>query len=308
MWSKFEVAPGVWFFQRDWLSSNHFIALEPRPTLIDTGYKDDFDSTAAAIASLGARPEDVELVVNTHCHCDHAGGNKRLIELSGCDVWMHEREKARIDRRDDIATWWRFHDTWAEFFDVHRGLREGDEIAFGPMTLRVIYAPGHSYGMMMLYCEKRRILFSADAMWQGDLGVINPLVDGEDALERAGETVERIAGFEVETVYPGHGPPITKPQPVINRLMRKLNRYAKDPSLMHFDHLRKMVAYVLLTKGGMREATFLDYLKETVWFPQLVDRYFSSAYRDIYEETIEQVLRNRMIVRNNGYFQGRGSE
>lgn len=221
---------------------------------------------------------------------------------------MHAVEKDRIDRRDDIGTWWRFHDTWADFFDVNRGLEEGDEVEFGPLTLQVLHAPGHSRGLMILYADELNALISADAMWQGDMGVINPIVEGDDALERAVETLERIDRLDVKTVYPGHGPIITRPKPVIARLLRKLDRYARDPARMHIDHAKKMISYVFLTKGGMKEDGFFDYLMNSVWYPELVDRYFNAAYDDFYRTVIDEVLRSRMIVRENGYFHGVGKK
>jgi len=304
MWSTVEMAPGAWFVQRDWLSCNHFITKTPQLTLIDTGYKGDIEETEAILRSFGIAPEDVELIVNTHCHCDHAGGNKFITERSHCQVWMHNREKARIDRRDDIGTWWRFHDTWAEFFDVHRGMEEGEEIPFGPLTLRTIYAPGHSSGLMVLFCDELKALFSADAIWQGDMGVINPIVEGDDALERAADTLDRLDHLGIETVYPGHGPIIHKPQPVIARLRRKLEHFLKDPMAMHMDHMKKMISYILLTKGGMPEATFFDYLMSGVWFPKLVGRYYGAAYQETYQAALEQVLRSKMINRANGFLYG----
>jgi len=304
MWSTVEIAPETWFIQRNWLSCNHFVAKSPRPILIDTGFKDDLADTVAALRSLGLEPEDIELIVNTHCHCDHAGGNRFFSEKSGCEIWMHTHEKDRIDRRDDIGTWWRFHDTWAEFFTVDRGLGEGDEVRFGPLTLEVLYAPGHSRGLMMLYSEQTKALFSADAIWQGDMGVINPIVEGEDALARAIETLERIDRLDIETVFPGHGPVIRNPKPAIDRLFRRLSRYGKDPSAMHVDHLKKMIAYVILMKGRVIEADFFDYVKGTVWFPQLVDRYFASGYGEVYEMAIQESLRSGMIRRENGHLFG----
>jgi glyoxylase-like metal-dependent hydrolase (beta-lactamase superfamily II) len=308
MWSTVEIAPGAWFIQRDWLSCNHFLAKTPRVTMIDTGYRGDIEETVAALRSLGVAPEEVELIVNTHCHCDHAGGNRFIVDRSGCSVWMHTREKTRIDRRDDVGTWWRFHDTWAEFFDVDRGLEEDEEISFGALTLRTIYAPGHSSGLMVLYCEELKALFSADVIWQGDMGVINPIVEGDDALERAMQTLDRLARMAIETVYPGHGSIIAKPQPVISRLQRKLERFAKDPMAMHMDHMKKMIAYILLTKGGMPEAAFFDYLMNGLWYPKLVQRYYDSAYQAAYQSAMEQTVRSKMITRANGYLYGVSSD
>lgn len=306
MWTKTEIAPEVFFVSRDWLSANHFIGLSPRLTMIDTGYGGDLLDTFDVLQSLGRTPEEVELIVNTHCHCDHCGGNFAIHQRSGCQIWMHDREKERLDGVDDIGTWWRFHDTWAQPFPVHRGLKEGEELRLGPLILDVVHAPGHSRGLIMFYCRQLKALFSSDALWHGDMGVVNPIVEGEDALDRAIETLERISGMDIDTVYPGHGPVITKPEPVLRRVWAKLRRYQSSPEIMHLDHLRKMVAYVVLTKGSVPVAGFFQYLKQSIWFREVVDRFFDGRYEDMYQSTMEYVLRNRMLMVSEGEFFGTG--
>lgn len=305
-WSATELAPDVWFIERDWRNCNHFVAREPRVTLIDTGYGPDLGDTIAALEAVGVRPGDIELIVNTHCHCDHAGGNSALIAQSGAEVWMHVCEKERIDRLDAVGTWWGFHDTWADFFRVDRGLRDGASVPFGPLDLEVIYAPGHSTGQIMLYSDELKALFSSDALWQGDMGVINPFVEGDDALDQAARTLHRIARLDLKTVYPGHGPAIVNPQPALERALRKLNRFARIPDEMHYDHLCKMIAYIVLAKGGVREDGFFDYLKTTMWFPKLVDECFASAYREVFDEAMARVMRKRMLVSDGCCLRGMG--
>lgn len=304
MWSVSEIVPDVFFITRGWLSCNQFLARTPRLTLIDTAYKDDLETTSIIFESLGVRISDVKLIINTHCHCDHAGGNRYIQDQSNCQVWMHAEEKQRIDGRDDIGTWWRFHDTWADFFHVDRGLQEGEELSFGPLKLQVIYAPGHSRGQMALYCEEQRFLITADAMWQGDVGVLNPIVEGEDALERALKTLDRFTTLKVDTVFPGHGPAISRPGPIMRRCINRLERYLTQPRLMHEDHLRKMYAYIILTKGGVAQDSFFDYLMGSVWFSQLVDRYFGSDYRGVHEQTVRELLRMKMIKTTGDRFVG----
>jgi glyoxylase-like metal-dependent hydrolase (beta-lactamase superfamily II) len=64
-----------------------------RRVLVDTGigdswgeretrmYKIDRSRTLlGSLAALGLRPEDIDVVVNTHLHFDHAGGNTRLLD------------------------------------------------------------------------------------------------------------------------------------------------------------------------------------------------------------------------------------
>lgn len=92
----------VWKDNADWLSPDHWdpgtdrvtVALQTwvlrsagRTILVDTGVgsmrerpgapafhhrQDDF---LGALAHAGVRPQDVDLVVNTHVHADHVGGN-----------------------------------------------------------------------------------------------------------------------------------------------------------------------------------------------------------------------------------------
>jgi glyoxylase-like metal-dependent hydrolase (beta-lactamase superfamily II) len=219
---------------------------------------------------------------------------------------MHEKEKERMDRCDDTGTWWRFHDTWAQSFPVHRGLQAGEELRAGPLTLQVIHAPGHSRGLIMLYCRQLKALFSSDALWHGDMGVVNPIVEGEDALQRAIETLELISGMDIDTVYPGHGPVIANPKAVLRRVQTKLRRYQDSPELMHMDHLRKMFAYVVLSKGSVPVAGFFGYLMQSVWFREVVDRFFDGRYEDMYQSTMESVLRNRMLQICEGELFGTG--
>jgi glyoxylase-like metal-dependent hydrolase (beta-lactamase superfamily II) len=299
-WAVEEVAPGAWFVQRDWRSANHFVALAPRVTLIDTAYGPDMGATTEALAALSVHPADIRLIVNTHSHCDHVGGNAHLVGQSGAEVWMHHFEKARMDRHDTIATWWRFHDTWADRFAVDHGLADGDEIPFGPLRLHVVHAPGHAAGQIMLHDRKHRILFSADALWQGDMGVINTIVEGNEALELAVDTLRRIATLDIDKVYPGHGPAMGSPKSAIDRVSRKLLHFSKHPQEMHYDHICKMLAYIVLSKGGVAEASFFLYLMATVWFPRLVDAYFDGAYQAAYYETMVRLSRKGMLVRSGG--------
>jgi glyoxylase-like metal-dependent hydrolase (beta-lactamase superfamily II) len=61
--------------------------------LVDTGIGDKWGekerhvyridrsrSLLGSLARLGLRPDDIDLVINTHLHFDHAGGNTRMIE------------------------------------------------------------------------------------------------------------------------------------------------------------------------------------------------------------------------------------
>ena len=69
---------GITVFQRGWLSSNNILIVGKDSTaLIDSGYVTHAPQTLALVESaLGGRALD--LLVNTHLHSDHCGGNAVL--------------------------------------------------------------------------------------------------------------------------------------------------------------------------------------------------------------------------------------
>ncbi len=54
--------------------------------LIDGALPESAPKIAAGIRALGFRVEDIELIVNSHAHFDHAGGIAELQRLSGAKV------------------------------------------------------------------------------------------------------------------------------------------------------------------------------------------------------------------------------
>src|SRR6476661_1642196 len=69
---------GVSVFERGWLSSNGVLFRGLHKTaLVDSGYATHSEQTVALVRrELGSLPLD--LLVNTHLHSDHCGGNAAL--------------------------------------------------------------------------------------------------------------------------------------------------------------------------------------------------------------------------------------
>src|SRR4029434_4296011 len=65
-------------FERGWLSANNVLFKGREQTaVVDTGYLTHAPQTVALIeGALGGRPLD--LLLNTHLHSDHCGGNEAL--------------------------------------------------------------------------------------------------------------------------------------------------------------------------------------------------------------------------------------
>jgi len=295
-----EIMEDLFFIQRGYLNGNHFVYRSEDPILIDTAYKSDFDTTAAIIEGLGVRLSRTRLIVNTHCHCDHVGGNKMIQEKSSCDIAMHKVGKHFIDTRDDWSTWWKYYRQDADFFGCARALDDGDKLAVGPHEFHVIYTPGHSSDGIVLYNSKEKILISSDTLWEDDLAVMTIRVEGSRACFSMLESLEKLEKLEVEWVYPGHGRPFGNMRDAISKAKQKLLGFVSNPRRIGNDLIKKIIIYTLMMRKQVDEGSFFQDLMLTHWFKETVEFYFEGAYRAKYDGIMKSFLQRGIVKRKEG--------
>jgi glyoxylase-like metal-dependent hydrolase (beta-lactamase superfamily II) len=199
-----------------------------RLTVLDAGLPRDWQDFSLALSQLGYAPTDIDAVLITHHHPDHAGNAERL-RSSGARVLSHPADAPylRGERRlSKIAVAPFLWHPWYIAYMLHllgRGVTRTpavahlDELTDGevldvPGAPRVIHAPGHTAGSCALFLEDRSLLFSGDALVTLDMtrGRTGPrIIRGphtEDA-ELALQSLEALAATKAETVLPGHGEP-----------------------------------------------------------------------------------------------------
>jgi len=295
-----EILEDFFFVERGYLNGNHFVYRSASPVLIDTGYVADFADTKKAITGLGVRLSDVSLIVNTHTHCDHIGGNAAIQQQSGCDIALHRIGKHFTDTRDDWSTWWRYYNQEARFFQCTRSLEDGDVVSIGPHDFHVFHTPGHASDGIVLYDRREKILLSSDTLWENDVAVMTLRVEGSGALFQMQDSLEKIASLDVKRVYPGHGTPFENAPKAIEKSRKKIEAYLKDRTLIGRDLLKKILMYTLLMKKGMKEKDVFPYLMDTIWFPETVDFYFNADYKGIYSEIMSGLLQRGVVRRDQG--------
>jgi hydroxyacylglutathione hydrolase len=296
--SAIEILDNLFFIQRGYLNANHFVYRSSRPVLIDTGYIRDFPETRRAIQSVGVDPGNTALIINTHTHCDHVGGNRAIQSLSGCDIALHPIGKHFIDTRDDWSTWWRYFDQEADFFDCTRSLDDGETIKIGKHDFKIIFTPGHASDGIVLYHEEDKLLISSDTLWENDLAVITPRVEGSAAVHRMIASLERIASLDVRQVYPGHGRPFGDFAGALACARKRLEAYLADRQRIGTDLIKRIIVYTLLMKQMVPADRFFGLLMSTHWYKETVDLYFDGAYRAAYDEIMEKFIR-RQVVRHH---------
>jgi N-acyl homoserine lactone hydrolase len=150
----------------------------------------------AQLAILGLRPSDIDLVVCTHLHSGHAGGNPLF---QGVPIAAQEEELIAARDSDDYLPIW----------DAP-GLRfrpvQGD---WSPLPgLEMLFTPGHTPGhqSMLVRLEEQPWLFTWDAVyteehWRGNkLGAVRDVSRARESLKK----LRQIAAAENARIVFGH--------------------------------------------------------------------------------------------------------
>lgn len=220
-------------FERGWLSSNNVLLMDDAcAALVDTGYATHAPQTLALVRqALGARPLD--LIVNTHLHSDHCGGNALLQATWPCRTVIPASEAGAVRDWDETRLTFRATGQTCERFTFTGTIAPGARSRLGALDWDVLGAPGHDPHSLMLYCADERILISADALWENGFGVIFPELEGESGFAEEQAVLEAIARLAVRLVIPGHGSPFTNVDPRrLNARFRVLRGYAPIPHAM----------------------------------------------------------------------------
>jgi glyoxylase-like metal-dependent hydrolase (beta-lactamase superfamily II) len=298
--SGVEIMDDLFFIERGYLNANHFVYRSKKPVLIDTGYTSDFDITEHLIEDIGVNLSNTRLIISTHTHSDHIGGNRIIQDRSGCDIALHKAGKFFVDTQDDWATWWRYYSQEADFFHCTKGLDHGDVIHIGPHEFQVFYTPGHASDGIVLYNRKSKALISGDALWENDVPTITMRVEGSACLFHVMESLETLESLDVDVVYPGHGSPFTDIKGAISNSRRKVKDYINHKEKTGADLLKKITIYTIMMHRQVDEEDFFKHLMGTIWFKETVDLFFDSEYEEKYYEMMNDFLDRNIVKRKNG--------
>ncbi len=113
--------------------------------LLDGGFAETAPQIEANIRTLGFRPEDIKILLNSHAHFDHAGGLAALKRLSHASFEASAEDAALIARggKDDFF----FGDRHPyEPVQADRLLKDGDQVELGGATMTAHVTAGHTKG------------------------------------------------------------------------------------------------------------------------------------------------------------------
>ena len=284
---------GISVFERGWLSSNnilvHAAAGEDGALLIDSSHAHHAAQTVQLVRhGLAPRGERLRLLVNTHLHSDHCGGNAALQQAFGMPVWIPPGQA------DEVRAWSRSLSHVAAGqqcmrFTIDGVLEPGQVLRGGGRDWQVLAAPGHDAHAVMLFDAKHGLLVSADALWQDGFGVVFPELDGASGFDEVGEVLELIASLPVRLVIPGHGAPFDDVAGALQRARSRLQAFRGNPA-RHARYASKVfVKYRLMEMRTQTLAELQAWAREVGLLQALWQRHPPPGGGDV-DERIEALV------------------
>jgi glyoxylase-like metal-dependent hydrolase (beta-lactamase superfamily II) len=186
--------PGIMTLQ----GTNQYVVGKENVVVIDVALSADtnLDGIIEQVEAMGAKK--IEKILLTHIHSDHCGGALALRKRTGAKLGIHRSRKGYLGGED-----FQYDDN--------------DRISFGGGELNVLHTPGHESGHCCFYESGDKVLFSGDNILGYGTAVIHP-PDGNmtDYLK----SLERLLGFDISLILPGHGPLIGKPEAKIKEYIK----------------------------------------------------------------------------------------
>ncbi len=162
---------------------------------------------------------DLDIVVlNSHTHYDHIGGNHLFDTIYGLDT-DYTRQRALGSPPDAVAGFLREGWVWKPFpegfsssdyqshaFTIDKIVREGDQIDIGGRVLEILHTPGHAPDSICLIDRENRILFTGDSFYLAPLYTHIPGGSFDDYAK----TAARLSGLasDIDRAFTSHNVPV----------------------------------------------------------------------------------------------------
>lgn len=218
-------------FQQEGFGAIYLID-DDRKAIVETGTSHEVDRLLAAVKSFGLTPADIDALIVSHIHLDHAGGAGFLLpSMPNAKVYVHERGyKHLVDPTRLVASALSALGPEAEYFGTMRpipadrlvSVHDGLTLDLGKHELLFLDSPGHAPHELTILDRLNGCVYTGDAAglyFPGD-EILMPVAPAPAFdLEKNLQTFERLLRLEPRTLLFSHYGPHTKPKEAIERMM-----------------------------------------------------------------------------------------
>lgn len=235
------------YFQKENHSiASYLIETQQGPILIETGPMSTFEKLKEEIEKIGYQVKDIENILLTHIHFDHAGAAWKFAE-HGAKIFVHPigvphlqhpeklwNSAAQIYGEDMNTLWGEMKPIPEDQLD---GVKDGQTIEFGDVEVEVIYTPGHA-----VHHNAYKI---GDVIFTGDVGgvrinngpVVPPCPPPDINIELWKQSIDKLRSLKPEALYLTHYGKQENPNEVFDELEIVLDQWANYIKPFHEDNI-----------------------------------------------------------------------
>lgn len=141
----------------------------------------DPSESEPVIDFLAKKKWSLDLILNTHHHHDHVGGNFDLKNRFSCEVHCSNYDFSRIP-------------------GATHALKHNDSLSFGHSHFQILEVPGHTLGAIAYYSSFNKLLFTGDTLFPFGCGRLF-----EGTPQQLFQSLKLLSDLPGETqVYAGH--------------------------------------------------------------------------------------------------------
>jgi hydroxyacylglutathione hydrolase len=130
---------------------------------------------------INKKYKKLDLILNTHHHFDHVGGNTELKKKYNSKILGFAEDEKRIPEIDIL-------------------LKDGQEFKIGSLNFKTIFIPGHTSGHIAFFSEKEKVVFTGDTLFSLGCGRVF-----EGTYKQMFDSINKIKSLPIDTkIYCGH--------------------------------------------------------------------------------------------------------
>ncbi len=193
-----------------------------RVTVLDPGPGDPAHLSALLEALRG---EQIDRIVLTHTHRDHADAVAALKEVTGAEIagcGVHRAARplalAETDRLDASNN---------RDYRPDVEMREGDVLSGAGFTLEAMETPGHTMNHLVFALREENAIFSGDHVMAWSTSIVAP-PDG--SMRAYMESLQKLTKREETVYWPGHGGAVREPGRFVRALLH--HRRQREASIL----------------------------------------------------------------------------
>lgn len=211
-------------------AASYLLVDQGRACFIETNTTHAVPRLLAALKEQHLRPDQVEYIIITHVHLDHAGGASALMEACpNAKLLAHPRAVPHVIDPSKLIRSARhvygdrvFEELYGQIDPIPSGrvraVEDGEEVSFGSRTLRFLHTRGHANHHLCVLDVMESTIFTGDTF-----GLAYPAIQDKGVF-----------------IIPSTSPTDFDPDEARKSIERVLNSGAKRVFLTHFGEVREL--------------------------------------------------------------------